>query len=282
MKLDKIEIRALVKLQIDHYNKLGYDRSTWLRMRELEHRWYMDYLDEITSYLPKGNIFEVGCGGGYFTTLLKIAGYHVIGGDIMDPETAAGDFWFQQRKLKQWPEYIGLDGRFLPFKEASFDGIICVGVLEHIGEKRWRRNTKVIGEENTRREKRSEKRFLREISRVLRPEGFFFIYELPKKIGYEHIVRPLGSFTLSPHSKFYDEKEIGDVLVNAGFRIMSVQSYEYVPKGMLKWINPSEVYLLSKRLRLLKPLARYLRIVAYVEKRSRHATQTGSTSTELA
>jgi SAM-dependent methyltransferase len=253
-------------------------------MRKLEHYWYIDYLGEITSYLPKGNILEVGCGGGYFTTLLKIAGYHVIGGDILDLETAAGNFWFQQRRLKQWPEYIALDGRFLPFKEASFDGIICVGVLEHLGEKRWRRNMKVVSDENIRGGKRREERFLMEISRVLRPEGFFFIYELPKKLGYEHLIRPLGSFTLSPHSRFYDEKEISDVLADVGFRVMGVQSYDYMPKGTLKWINPNEVYLLSKRLALLKPLARYLRIVACAEKKevdTSRATQTTPTFTRL-
>lgn len=261
MELNNDELKALMQLQVDHYNLFGYDLSTWLRRRKLEHCWYMDYLDEIATYLPKAEILEIGCGGGYFTALLKIAGYHVVGGDVTSPEEAAGDFWFQQRRLKRWPEYVRLDGRFLPFKETSFEGVIVIGVFEHLGEKRWLKDGKVHDEDTIGRAG-SEERFLKGVLRILRPGGHFFIYELPRKLGYEHLVHPFGSFALSPHQRFYNKKKIRDILVRSGFQVIDIQRYERVPPNLLNWMDSKRVYLLSKRLSLLKPFSRYLKVVA--------------------
>lgn len=94
---------------------------------------------ELRAVLPelKGEVLDVGCGRMPYRALVLASRY--VGVDVDTPvtrELAAADVFY--------------DGRTLPFAEASFDGVLCSQVLEHV----------FIPEE-----------FLREIRRVLRPGG---------------------------------------------------------------------------------------------------------------
>jgi len=175
----------------------------------LTHLWFMDYLNEVATYLANGKrVLELGCGGGYFANLLKQAGYDVIAGDIINPKTPPGQFWKLQRlKLKLTPDFIRFDGRAIPFRDNTFDGVITIAVLEHV--------------------ELNEEKFLHEISRMLRPGCFFFIYELPRKPSYEYLIRALG-FTTA-HKKFYTRNNIGKLLTNLGFKVIAVSQYWYGP-----------------------------------------------------
>lgn len=243
MNLDKDKLRALIQLEIQHLKLLGWNLPRRLQVHMLTHFWYMDYLDEVTSYLPKEKrVLDIGCGGGYFANLLKIAGYDIVAGDIVGSETPSGEFWHLQRsKVKQQPDYIRFDGRAIPFKDKSFDAVITIAVLEHVQS--------------------DERKLLKEILRVLRPGGRFSIYELPRKLSYEYLINRIGLSTA--HERFYN-KDIKDMLIELGFSVMAIETYWYVPRRIVGLVKARRAYLLAKHLRPLSFLASFLKIVCTV------------------
>lgn len=84
-----------------------------------------------------GEILDVGCGRKPYRDLVPAARY--IGVDLDTPA---------MRKLGCADVYY--DGRRLPFADGSFDGVLCSQVFEHVFE---------------------PEAFLREVGRVLRPNG---------------------------------------------------------------------------------------------------------------
>jgi SAM-dependent methyltransferase len=84
-----------------------------------------------------GEVLDVGCGRKPYEALVPASRY--VGIDIDSPitrELGAADYFY--------------DGRTLPFPAASFDGVLCSQVLEHVF---------------------TPESFLQEIRRVLRPGG---------------------------------------------------------------------------------------------------------------
>jgi ubiquinone/menaquinone biosynthesis C-methylase UbiE len=116
-------------------------------------------LREIMKYHPTGALVDVGCGPGYLVVLIakKCPSLQVIGVDISPEmvETAA-------RQIST----LGLDGRVtfrlgdsqrLPFEDGEVDFVISSLSLHHWSE---------------------PEQALREIQRVLKPDGQFLIFDL--------------------------------------------------------------------------------------------------------
>lgn len=97
-------------------------------------------------------ILEVGCGAGWLTYFLHQQGLKPIGIDLLTEQLAQSKLFF---------DYFNLEGCWaqanllhLPFPDKHFQGIIAFDVLEHIER---------LGQA------------LKEIRRVLRPNGSFFV-----------------------------------------------------------------------------------------------------------
>lgn len=70
-----------------------------------------------------GRLLDVGCGNGALTELYAPHFSHTVGADIQASlMKGAGDY-------ASWTCAVG---EHLPFEDASFDGIICFEVLEHV------------------------------------------------------------------------------------------------------------------------------------------------------
>lgn len=98
---------------------------------------------ELSLLLPRlrGEVIDVGCGGQPYRSLVKASRY--VGLDIDSPVARAhgvADLLY--------------DGRRFPLADASFDGALCSQVLEHVF---------------------NPDEFLREIARVLRPDGLLVL-----------------------------------------------------------------------------------------------------------
>lgn len=114
------------------------------------------YIHELTRKLKKyqaKKVLDLACGSGWLTIFMSKYGFDVTGIDIAKPAIDLG---------KRWAEEDGIDVNFLvgdvfnlPFKEASFDAVVCNSSLEHF------------------RLDQAEQIF-QKINHVLVPGGFFF------------------------------------------------------------------------------------------------------------
>jgi ubiquinone/menaquinone biosynthesis C-methylase UbiE len=104
----------------------------------------------ITSQVRGGaRVLDAGCGSGKMTIPLARAGYRVVGLDLvregLQEIRGRGDF-----------DLVTGDVRSLPFKDDSFDAVVCYDVLQHLLEP-------------------ERVRAAEEIRRVLVPGGIAFI-----------------------------------------------------------------------------------------------------------
>ncbi|CAJ35597.2 class I SAM-dependent methyltransferase [Methanocella arvoryzae] len=79
----------------------------------------------IRAAVPPGAlVLDVGCGSGKIMAPLLRAGYNVVGMDV------AREGLLMVRE----GERIEGDARHLPFKDSSFDAVVCYDVLQHLLE----------------------------------------------------------------------------------------------------------------------------------------------------
>ncbi len=112
-----------------------------------------------TSGFRNRSALDVGCGGGILSEELAKTGILVTGVDpsresirIAREHAAAGGL-----KI----DYQEASGEKIPFSDGLFDMVFCCDVLEHVGDVR---------------------RVVSEISRVLRPGGYFFFDTINRTI----------------------------------------------------------------------------------------------------
>lgn len=85
---------------------------------------------DVLARIPAGSrVLDAGSGGGRY--LGELAGhYSAVGVDIS--LTALGKSGEQLARSGKTASHLGASVHLLPFKKASFDGILCYGVLQHL------------------------------------------------------------------------------------------------------------------------------------------------------
>ncbi|UCG69974.1 MAG: class I SAM-dependent methyltransferase [Thermoplasmata archaeon] len=87
-----------------------------------------EVVDVMAKYLKDSNtVLDIGCGTGRFTEPLKDRGIEVVGVDISEK-------MLEKARLKGIDSLVLSDACRLPFKDSSFDSIICVHVLHLISD----------------------------------------------------------------------------------------------------------------------------------------------------
>jgi SAM-dependent methyltransferase len=79
-------------------------------------------------FAPAARVLELGCGAGTYVRLLGKRGHPTVGLDYSLPSLAravAADAIAPGR-------YLAGDAYGLPFRDASFDGLVCIGVFQAI------------------------------------------------------------------------------------------------------------------------------------------------------
>ncbi len=99
----------------------------------------------------------------------------------------------------------------LPFEDRSFDGVLSLGVLEHVPDPAGS---------------------LRELHRVLRPGGRIYVYKLPNRYSYlERIARLAGLayHGMLPNDTIWTTASARAALEQAGFRVLELRRANMLP-----------------------------------------------------
>lgn len=131
-------------------------------------------MQRLAASVPDGQILDIGCGYQPYRRLFRTNRY--VGLDI---------------SLERHPMVVG-DARFLPFKDNTFDGIICSEVIEHVFEK---------------------EKVLEEIRRVLRAGGWV-ILTAPMSWGLHY--EPYDFWRFTPYS-------LRRMLEDQGFQVVRME-----------------------------------------------------------
>jgi len=92
----------------------------------------LPYIHELTRKFKKyqvKKVLDLGCGSGWLTIFMSKYGFDVTGIDIAKPAIELGKIWAKEENANV--NFLVGDLFNLPFKEGSFDAVVCNSVLEH-------------------------------------------------------------------------------------------------------------------------------------------------------
>lgn len=119
-------------------------------------------LVHLDGRLDGARVLDLGCGDGEASRLMAEHGATLVAGDL-DHDNA--------RSARAFVPAATIDGRRLPFPDASFDGVYCSNVLEHTPE---------------------PERIVAEMARLVRPGGWGYLSWTPWYSPWGgHAVAPL-------------------------------------------------------------------------------------------
>ncbi len=131
-------------------------RNDYERMVPEFHKNTLTYAEHLTRYLcaeklVKGKtVLDIACGSGYGTQLLARSAKQVYGVDVDKTSVQYADETYGARNIK----YMVGDGVAIPLDDASVDVIVTFETIEHIQD---------------------YKKFIKEVKRVLKPDGLALI-----------------------------------------------------------------------------------------------------------
>lgn len=189
-----------------------YPNDWWLQQTELTTLGYEGILGEIAARMqqsPAGtgaHILDWGGGPGFLAYLLESLGFTTTYYDIKH------DFPSYNHVLaKLAADKVFVDDPVkLPFAEASFDAVISCGVLEHVPD--------ASGS-------------LREICRVLKPGGLFFIYHFPNRWSWTEAVA--GMVGRENHDVRWTKSQLLREVRDAGLEIERFDYRYMVPRNLV-------------------------------------------------
>lgn len=159
---------------------------------------------------PGAAVLDWGAGNGHFSTFLVRNGYRATGYSF-EP--------FDFVDALRDPTYVAVSGNpaspvRLPFADATFDGVVSCGVLEHVRE--------FDG---------NEAGSLAELARVLRPGGVFLCYHFPNATSWIEFASRLTPGKES-HRYRFTERDIHTLASGAGLQIERIGRYQVLPRNL--------------------------------------------------
>lgn len=178
---------------------------------------YLYYCTLVRFFVPDPSALIIDWGGlyGHVTKILQTLGYQNVINYLLHKNPHYPLFEEGLRIPTLWGE----DPNRLSLETNTVDVFISSGVFEHIREDG-------LGD---------EKKVLEEIHRVLKDDGFFFIWNLPAKWGTSEL---LAGITGKWHHQYrFWKKEILDLLRKAGFDIRYVDKHKFFPGALMKLLE---------------------------------------------
>ena len=193
----------------------------WLQQTELTTLGYETILSEIAARVrttPAGSdahILDWGGGPGFLSYLLESLGLTTTYYDIKYDYPS---YDYVLERLAAEKHFVGDDPVTLPFPDASFDAVISCGVLEHVPDARGS---------------------LREINRVLKPGGLFFVYHFPNRWSWTEALAGLMGRTT--HDVRWTKSHLLAEVRNAGFDIERFDYRYMVPRNLIGFGRASRI-----------------------------------------
>lgn len=202
-KTTNINIKEFEKINKDYYRyQEDYD---WIKVTDkiiglesLFHRLRENsFLKILKNYLKSSNqkILDAGCGTGLFSRYLPLNSYAVD----LNPRNLE-----KAKKYAQHINFIEADLEQLPFAENFFSLIIATEVIEHFP---------------------SPQKFLKEMLRVLRPDGFI-IGTVPNRSFIWRLRFLSSTRPREPYHYYYNRKELKN-LFNNEFKIVKLNKCNF-------------------------------------------------------
>ena len=148
------EIREeLIKAHADQRFRSEYDYALFEYYRSAK---VIAFLERAGVTIA-GRVLDAGCGGGGMPLSLAEHASEAIGIDPVDRFGQAGVTLARERGLGNL-RFLQADGMALPFESETFDLVLSHAVIEHVAD---------------------ATRYLRECTRVMKPEGRFYLSTAP-------------------------------------------------------------------------------------------------------
>jgi ubiquinone/menaquinone biosynthesis C-methylase UbiE len=181
-------------------------------------------------------LLDWGCGKGQVSFLLKSLGIQTVAADVpgSEPETplleASGS------------PFVPLTHDYqLPFPDESFHSVVSYGVLEHVP---------------------NDYESLKEITRVLKPGGLFFVFNLPQSTSW--IMRLAHLRGNHYHDRLYNIETTRYQLQCAGLRTIDSWQRQLFPKNCARYPSPRKFEMLDQFLCKHTPLRAFATSIEFL------------------
>jgi ubiquinone/menaquinone biosynthesis C-methylase UbiE len=163
-------------------------------VRVMIQRGIIKWIKGVTRIAPQARILEIGCGRGAGACLIqeefRPATLHAF--DLDQRMIRLAGSYLNAESRDQICLYVG-DASTLPYRDGVLDAVFGFGVLHHLPD--WRAG-------------------VREIARVLKPGGIYFLEEFYPQFYQNFLARRL--FLHPEHDRFYSH-DLRAALAEAGF-----------------------------------------------------------------
>jgi SAM-dependent methyltransferase len=168
------------------------------------YKYQIQYIYEFSrKILEKNDIkyLDWGCGYCPVSYWLKELGENVISCDVGVKRN------WNMIKSKTAIEIMLLEHEYkLPFEDNSFDVVLSFGVLEHVP---------------------NDKESLKEIYRILKPNGLFYCLYLPYTLSYSQRIHLRGHYI---HDRLYNKKQVKKMLKETNLALLDIWHRGLFPK----------------------------------------------------
>jgi ubiquinone/menaquinone biosynthesis C-methylase UbiE len=211
----KTRYEKVGQTDLPDHKKSGYPRADYLRRKADFHRYLKRMLATLKGSRISKNpiqVLDVGCGNGAFCEISQPMVDVLYGADISSPLLLEGKQKFSSVRFAAATCYD------LPFKDQSFDMVICLGLLQIVSDYRA---------------------CLRELLRVLKPVGGGLIEFLTAFTFWDKAVRvPLYSI----RGQWSEFSDLGQVLTTGNGRSDSIRLRARDPREVRKFLSELGVH----------------------------------------
>jgi len=162
---------------------------------------------------PGLRCLDWGCGNGHFSFFLTQNGLRTDAYSFQDPPE-----FLASNPLCTHTRGDSSNPVALPYPAESFDVVFSVGVLEHVHESGG-----------------DPAKSIRELERVLKKNGYFFIFHLPNTYTWiEFLVRRLNrarGITRHEHTRLFTRKSFSQLLEGTSLEILEGERYNFLPRN---------------------------------------------------